>query len=217
MYNGGSMPHVFARQMAEEFQYVYQNGSIGTDFDALTGQWAVNGTTLYLLSRLHNSPDNSIGELLNEYYLAFGPAALHIKAYFDFWEAHTTSNRAIYGFGGSLETYHRRGHEMFPPESFDQAGQILVEAANVVADEKNRQYAQRIEFLRKGLEHAQKEAKLAKMFNDEKTNTEEWNEALQDLVGFRHETEHMHIANFANSADNDRMAWGERFKGKNDK
>ena len=121
MYNGGSMPHVFARQMAEEFQFIYKNGAIGTDFDALTGQWAVNGTTLYLLSRLHNRPEASVEKLLNEYYAAFGPAAMYIKAYFDFWEAHTTSNRAIYGFGGSLENYNHYARKMFPRESFEQA------------------------------------------------------------------------------------------------
>ena len=217
MYNGGSMPHVFSRQMAEEFQYVYQNGSIGTDFDALTGQWAVNGTTLYLLNRLHNRPEGSVERLFNEYYNAFGPASLHIKAYFDFWEAHTTSNRAIYGFGGSLETYHRQAREMFPPESIEQAERILAKAANAVANEKNRQYARRVEFLQKGLEHARKEARLAAIFNDEKASEEEWSKALQELVRFRHETEHLHIANFAYSAENDRMAWEKRFKTENEK
>lgn len=212
MYNGGSMPHVFARQMAEEIQFIYKNGAIGTDFDALTGQWAVNGTTLYLLSRLHHRPADSIGELLNEYYTAFGPAALHIKAYFDFWEANATSNRAVFGFGGSLENYNHFAHKMFPPETIQHAEKILEKAANSVANEKNGIYARRVEFLQKGLEHAQKEARLAKLFQNEKTKTEEWNKAIEDLVRFRHETENLHIANFAFSADNDHMAWGEKFK-----
>jgi hypothetical protein len=211
MYNGGSMPHVFARQMAGEFQYVYQNGAIGTDFDALTGQWAVNGTTLYLLNRLHNRPGASVNKLLNEYYTAFGPAALHIKAYFDFWEAHATTNRAVHGFGGSLENYNHHAHKMFPPESFEHAEKILTKAVNAVADEKNRQYAQRIDFLRKGLEHARMEANLAALFNDEKASEKEWSKALQELVRFRCETEHMHIANFAYSAGNNFMAWSDRF------
>ncbi|MFW5831285.1 MAG: hypothetical protein ACOCVA_03480, partial [Prolixibacteraceae bacterium] len=127
------------------------------------------------------------------------------------WEAHATTNRAVHDFGGSLENYNHHAHKMFPPESFEHAEKILTKAANVVANEKNRQYTQRIDFLRKGLEHARMEAKLATLFIDEKTSEKEWSKALLELVRFRRETEHLHIANFAYSAGNDRMAWKEKF------
>ncbi len=217
MYNGGSMPHVFARQMADEFQFIYRNGSIGTDFDALTGQWAVNGTTLYLLSRLHNRPGAPVDELLDEYYAAFGPASRHIKAYFDFWEAHTVSNRDLYGFGGSLEDYNHYAHKMFPPESFVYAEKFLEEATNSLTGEENLEYARRVDFIRMGLEHARKEAKLAALFSNEGTSEKEWQEALLDLVEFRRRTEHLHIANFSYSAGNDYMGWGDRFNLTSDK
>lgn len=200
MHNGGSMPHVFARQMAEEFQYFINNGTIGTDFDALTGQWAVNGTTLYLLSRLHNRPSDPVDKLLDEYYNAFGPAALHIKAYFDFWEAHATLNRAVYGFGGSLEAYNRFAHKMFPPESFNSAEQILRQAASAVAGNDDKKYIQRIDFLVKGLEHARKVAKLAEILENNNIDKKALHELFIDLSLFRKDTENIHIANFANSA-----------------
>ena len=99
----------------------------------------------------------------------------------------------------------------FPGKALNKRKKILDKAANAVINEDNRQYTQRIEFLRKGLEHAQKEAKLAAIFNDKGTSEKEWQKALQELVQFRHETEHMHIANFAYSAANDITGWGDRF------
>jgi len=59
MFNGGSMPHVFAHEMGDDFKYMIKNGCADTDFDGFTGQWAANGTTSYLLFRLHNHPDES--------------------------------------------------------------------------------------------------------------------------------------------------------------
>ncbi len=210
MLNGGSMPHVFARQMADELTFFCKNGAIGTDFDSMTGQWAVNGTTLYLLCRLQNLPNISTEELLDEYYCAFGPAALQIKAYFDFWESHTNLIRAMSGFGGSLEKYNQYIYKIFPPESFKQAKSILNKALNNVINNDNKQYELRIKFLQKGLEHAEKEAILSNLFNEADTNEKALINALQDLIEFRHENEYLNIANFYFSAFNDISSWGDK-------
>ncbi len=195
LLNGGAMPHVYARQMIEELSYFYRHGSIGTDFDTLTGQWAVNGTTLYALSRFHNRPELSAEEMLDEYYAAFGGASLHVKAYFDFWEAHTTYNRAIKGFGGSTHLYHRRAPDLYKSEHFDHAQRILDSAAEAVADDNDDIYYRRVQYLQKGLTHARKSAALAKVFMDSDSDKDARMDALKDLVSFRREIEDLHVAN----------------------
>lgn len=211
LYNGGSMPHVYAHELGEDFKFVMNHGCVGTDWDGFSGQWAVNGTTSYLLFRLHNHPKESVNNILDEYYMAFGPAAMQVKAYFDYWETHAIYNRAMSDFGGSTYIYNRFAYKIFPPECFIPAKKILNKAKEVVANEKDKQYAQRIDFLIKGLEHAEKEAKLSELFNNKGTSKKEIQEALQDLVNFRHKTEKFNVANFLISADKDRKAWKDRY------
>ena len=217
MYNGGSMPHVYAHELGEDFKFVMNHGCVGTDWDGFNGQWAVNGTTSYLLFRLHNHPNESVSNILDEYYMAFGPAAMQVKAYFDYWETHAIYNRAISDFGGSTYIYNRFAYKIFPPECFIPAEKILNKAKEVVANDEVKQYAQRIDFLIKGLEHAEKEAKLSELFNNKETSKKEIHEALQDLVNFRYKTEKFNIANFLISADKDIKAWGDRFRLDNNK
>lgn len=211
LYNGGSMPHVYAHELGEDFKFVMEHGCVGTDWDGFNGQWAVNGTTSYLLFRLHNHPDESVSNILDEYYMAFGPAALQVKAYFDYWETHAVYNRAISDFGGSTYIYNRFASKLFPPECFVPAKEILDKAKQVVANEEDKQYARRIDFLVKGLEHAEKEAKLSALFSNSETSEEELHNALLDLVNFRQKTEKLNIANFLISADKDRAAWKDHF------
>lgn len=92
LYDGYALPHLYTRQFAEEFRFYAKHGMKGTDFDSLTGQWAVHGPTLYLLHRLHVRPQSTVDELLAEYYGAFGAAAATVKAYFDYWEQYAQKN-----------------------------------------------------------------------------------------------------------------------------
>jgi len=211
LYNGGSMPHVYAHELGEDFKFVMNHGCVGTDWDGFNGQWAVNGTTSYLLFRLHNNPNKLVSNILDEYYMAFGPAAMQVKAYFDYWETHAIYNRAMSDFGGSTYIYNLFAYKIFPPECFIPAKKILDKAKEVVAKEKDKQYAQRIDFLIKGMEHAQKEAKLSALFNNKETSKKEIHDAIQDLVNFRYKTEKLNIANFLISADKDHNAWKERY------
>ncbi|MCD6361920.1 MAG: DUF4838 domain-containing protein, partial [Armatimonadetes bacterium] len=64
MLHGYVMPHVFAHQFADEFQFEWRNGMVATDFDSLTGQWATQGTDLYALVRLHTQADRDIDDIL---------------------------------------------------------------------------------------------------------------------------------------------------------
>ena len=155
---GYCMPHIFARQFADEFRHEAAHGMAFTDFDSLTGQWAVQGTSLYLLVRLHTRPHRTADQLLDEYYDAFGPAASHVNAYFDYWEAYTTKHVERMGIV-NWSRYASRAHEVFPPEVFGPAERILAEASKVAAGDATA--AARVAFLRTGLQHARLAADLS--------------------------------------------------------
>lgn len=214
-WDGGSMPHVYAHQMADEFQFTARNGSIGTDFDSLNGQWAANGTTLYLLFRLHVRPEAEVEDLLNEYYSAFGPAAPHVKAYFDFWEAHSFSNRAVSASIMSRNqatiqyTILRAAHELYPLDAFERAEAILRQAASA-AKGADPQAARRVEYLREGLAHARLTRDLSALFAS-KASPDAIRRQVDELVAFRRRAEALHIADFTRAAEGEISSYGQTF------
>ncbi len=200
MLNGYCMPLVFAHQFADEFQFEAQNGMVATDFDSLTGQWAVQGTTLYLLMRLHNRPDSPADELLDEYYSAFGPAAERIRAYFDYWENYTGDNRERFREiaqrrAAGWSSYARGAHEYFPASSFEAAEKLLDQASAAVGE--GTEYAARVDFLRKGLEHARLTSQVCQVLagSDDDTSPLAWRKAVDKLMAFRRGTEPDDISN----------------------
>ncbi len=214
-WDGGNMPHVYARQMAETIQYEARNGSLAFDFDTLTGQWAVNGTTLYLLHRLMVRPDTPVEELLEEYFLAYGPAAMPVKAYFDYWEAHAASNRLIlydalerHDQASRYTHFQRVAHEMFPASVFDHAESLLDRAAAMAQNGADTRYAQRVEFLRQGLTHARMSAALSALCASQ-AEPHRIRAHLEALSAFRRSVEHLHIADFTMAAGNELRCFGD--------
>jgi hypothetical protein len=215
-HDGYVMPHVFARQFADIFQFVERNGAVATDFDSLKGQWATQGTTLYLLARLHTHPRASVDELLAEYYEAFGPAKEAVRAYFDFWEAHTTANepdmyevQSEYA-ANRLHAYARAAHAWYPPASFVAAQEFLDDAAEAVADAPQCEYAERVAFLRAGLEHARKAVALAALFADDEAGEAQRAAAYKELVAFRRAHEGLFFSNLDHAAHVETRSWGDR-------
>jgi len=200
MLNGYCMPHVFAHQFADEFGFEARNGMVATDFDSLTGQWATQGTTLYLLMRLHLRPERSADELLDEYYSAFGPAAEHVKAYGDYWEQYTTDNRDRFREiaqrrAAGWSSYARGAHEYFPPSSFEPGAKLLEQAAGAVGE--GTEWAARVEFLRKGLQHARLTVSVCQALAGDREDISPiaWRRVMDELMAFRRETEPDNIAN----------------------
>lgn len=86
MLSGHNLPVFFARELGEDFAYCAAHGMIGTTFDSLTGQYAVQGPNLYMLARLHDDPTVPVQQVLDEYYSGFGPAQSAARRYFGLWE-----------------------------------------------------------------------------------------------------------------------------------
>ncbi len=130
-----------------------------TDFDSLTGMFGVQGPNLYYMTRKLTRTGLSVDEILGEYYAGFGPAAKQVKAYFDYWERYVMDGRERFQRiakerGANWANYPRMAHLLYPPESFAPAREHLDAAfAAAAGDAESRA---RVEFLMKGLQHAEK-------------------------------------------------------------
>ncbi len=210
--DGYAMPHLYARQFADEFKDQVEQGMIATDYDALTGQWAAQGPNLYLLMRMHARPEASADELLADYYGAFGAAASHVKAYFDRWERHALDNReaARELFADNTtrwRAYSKVAHRLFPEESFLPAEAQLREAAEaVVAD---AEALARVRYLQAGLMHAKLCSRAAAVLSLAETASppERERAVWNELVAFRRAHEREWIANFNHSGWSEEAGW----------
>jgi hypothetical protein len=211
--DGYCMPFVWAHQFADDFRHAATNGMVATDFDSLTGHWATQGPNLYLLVRLHAEPTRPADDLLAEYYAGFGPAAADVKAYFDYWETHTTANgdRTKKTFedltASRWRTWAKAAHAVFPPACFPPAEAMLTKAAAACAG--NPEAAARVEFLRKGLEHAKLSARAAALLTlaDPTSTPERGRKALEELLTFRRANERSGIDNFNHDAWVEDLSW----------
>ncbi|MFW6156239.1 MAG: DUF4838 domain-containing protein, partial [Armatimonadota bacterium] len=197
-----TMPHIFARQFADEFQHYAENAMVATDFDSLTGQWAAQGTNLYLLHRLHTRADRPVDEVLDEYYSAFGPAAEQVERYFDYWEAYTMSDTERFDRvqqEAGVSRYRNTAafaHVLYPQELFEPAEAILAEAAEAAAGDEVS--AARVEYLRRGLRHARMCARLSAINAGvgAEISPVSAGRLMNEIVEFRRATEGEFIANY---------------------
>jgi hypothetical protein len=157
---GHNMPHIFAEEFGREFSFAAQHGMIGTDFDSLTAMWGTQGPNLYMLGRLHATPDADPQTVLAEYYSGFGPAAEQVRAYFDHWAAQ--SKTISPHLHGGWHEYIPIMHELWTPEMFAEGARLLGQA--VQATEGAGVYADRVAFLLQGLEHARLTAEVSRVF-----------------------------------------------------
>lgn len=209
-----TMPHIYARQFADEFQHYAANSMVATDFDSLTGQWAAQGTNLYALFRLHTRADRPIDDVLDEYYSAFGPAADHVRRYFEYWEDYTMSDpdrfdRAQQEAGVSrYRNFAAFAHVLYPQELFEPAEAILAEAAGAAAGDEVS--AARVDYLRKGLHHARMCARLAAVNAGvgEVISPVAARRLMNEIIAFRRATEGDFIANYDRCAMVEERSWG---------
>jgi hypothetical protein len=224
-----TMPHIFARQFADEFQHYARHGMIATDFDSLTGQWAAQGTNLYLLFRLHTRAEQPVDDLLAEYYSAFGPAAEHVRRYFETWEAYTMSDRDRFERAqreagvSRYRSFAAFAHVVFPDDVFPPAEAILRQAAEAAADDPVS--AARVEYLRLGLEHARMCSQLAAANAEavrslgqapsrplnfqgiRRLSPVAVRRLREELVAFRRATEGLFLANYDHCASVEESSW----------
>jgi hypothetical protein len=195
---GYCMPFLYVRQFADEFAHCARHGMIATDFDSLTAMWAAQGPQTYLMARWQSCLDRPVDEVLAEYYSGFGPAAAAVKAYFDYWEDYTTRNRERFEeiatrLKAAWSTFPRMAHECFTPDAFAGARRLLVVARQAAGGDPA--CAARVEFLEKGLVHAEKcvAVSAARALDDLVAARK----AIHELRAYRHTIERDNVANLA--------------------
>ncbi len=87
---GMGFPSNFARRLGEDVARLADQGLTVTDFDCQYHHWALKGINYYVLAEMLVDPDADPDAIIDDYCAAgFGPAADHIRAYFDALEALT--------------------------------------------------------------------------------------------------------------------------------
>lgn len=206
--DGYCMPYIYVHQFADEFAHCAEHGMIATDFDSLTAMWAVQGPQTYLLARWQNCLDKPVDAVLDEYYSGFGPAAGRVKAYFDYWEDYTMRSRERFReiserLKAQWSTFPRMAHECFPPEALAEGRQRLDSARAAAASDASA--LARVEFLEKGLTHAEKcvAASQARTTGDLVAAQK----ALRELRDYRRRIERENVANLAYCESLERRAF----------
>ena len=199
LHMGYTMPYLSTRQVGEFFKFTFKNGSKGYFFDSLRVSWATQGPMIYIHMALGWNPDADVEQLRKDYWSAFGPAAVQVEKYFDYWEAYSLTHPQ-----GSL--YNPiRANEVYPPSVFAKQSAVLAEALKLAAGNKRAEYANRVKFLQAGLEHARLCAKFMGTLNKGKVplnaaGLARSKAALEEMVKFRRANEHLFIADYIDAA-----------------
>lgn len=190
---GHNMPYIFAEQFGREFSFCARNGMVGTDFDSLTAMWATQGPNLYMLGRLHATPESDPQAVLAEYYGGFGPAAEEVRAYFDYWAEQSKS--IVPRLDGGWHEYVPIMHELWTQEMFAEGARLLASATEAAAGAGV--FAERVEFLRLGLEHARLTAEVSRVFAEASgpDGVAQQISAMARLNEFRKGLEYTNVAN----------------------
>ncbi|MBN1671504.1 MAG: DUF4838 domain-containing protein [Kiritimatiellae bacterium] len=168
LYIGHAVPYMPMHESAKVMKFLHENSLLGTDFDGFHHQYAVKGPWYYLLARLHTQPELSAEGIIQEFASAFGSAAGEIARYIGYWETFSMAG-------------HKAGAANIGQEYTDEvmagARDILDRAAaRLAADETI--VAQRIAFLRTGLEHVELMAKINRL-NKEGITSENMKESIR--------------------------------------
>ena len=209
MLDGHNLPIFFARKLGEDFSYAARHGLIGTDFDSLTGQWAAQGPNLYLLARLHECPRMSVGEVLNEYYSAFGRSAPAVRDYFAHWEkvSDAVTDELAKEVHLHWAQFYRHADRIFTPAVL-ATGRALLEKAAAAA-RGDRLATARVAFLAQGLTHAELTLAVQRAFRQDKQkgDSQAYAAALKRLDQYRAQIEGSLVADMGFLRQYENRTW----------
>ncbi len=216
--DGHNFPVNYAAQYAECFRFAYENNLIGYDQDSLTGQYAVQGTTIYTVARIQCHPEMTNEQMADEYCSAFGAAAGEVKAYFARLAEITENAYTVYrreGVNmssgapedGDYGRFHMAGHLIFTRPIFAELFERLARAEGLVHEDKVAR--KRVKWLRRGLEHSQMvaEAQIAFQHYQASGDIAPFAAAIDKLDHFRDSHEYDNLSNFGFLRWLEQMHW----------
>lgn len=172
------IPLNYSRKLAEDFNCLSKKNIIATDFDACINHWAVQGLNYYVLAKLHWQPGLNVDEVTDDYCKSgFGEGWKEIRKYFDRTEELTNE----------ISSKELKVTQVYSPAVIAELQASLDNAAKKVKPESRE--AQRIDFLRKGMEFTALQAELYEYFNRSKDKNQklgaEEKKAVADLLDKR--------------------------------
>lgn len=217
---GHNMPISYVRTLYDICTYAAERGMVGALFDSITGEWAVQGPSLYVMGRVMDRQDLPLETILDEYYAAFGPAGSAVRRYFDHWEdvsARLTAEQ-FEQFAEEARPDGYRGFKcwlpvadrIFTPEVM-KMGRTLLEDAKTVEGLTEIEAA-RVDFLDKGLRHSELTlATLAAANRYRKTESAQDRvalaRALKTLYAFRNRIDSLPVSNMGYLYYRERGLW----------
>ena len=153
--DGHGFPLLYYRDFIECFDFAYANGMIAADLDSLTGMFGANGLTTYAIAEKFSSPHKTADDIMEEYLMAFGPAAPAIRKYIALMETATRNGRFAEAFsieGGRYADFYQVAPQIFKPETMKRGAELLDEAARLAAQDATA--AAHVRFVRLGFDDA---------------------------------------------------------------
>jgi hypothetical protein len=219
-YGWHNLPAHYADRAGADVQFALSHGVIATDLDSLTGQWAAQGPSLYVIARAQLHPRQPVAEMLGDYYRGFGPAAVDVRAYFDHWKANLAglsrdrwneiAAESLRLDPGMLNfrTFYTVAAKFYSPRAFAEGHALLDRAA--LAARGDDLASRRVAFLRAGLRDAELTLAVQQAFVSMRRGGDPaaFQTARATLFRFRVENEPILYSNIAYTTFCENQSWG---------
>ena len=164
----------YVHKLGRDIKHCYQTGMVAADFDSVMNHWSTQGLNYYVLSKLLWDPSQDVDAVVQDYCEnGFGLAASAVRRYFDRIEELTSQAAASVGekTATALRAEERADaglfdlgplSEAYTPKVVKQLRSLLEQAREAVADDPI--VLARIDFLERGLDFTEYQARLIQMY-----------------------------------------------------
>lgn len=145
------LPDLSVAQTARHLKFAADNHCIGIYIDSVWEHWATQGPQYYVMAQLIWDPAKDHQTVLTDYYArGFGPAAEHVRRYFETIEDARMAYVKEHGYGAGVFNLPR----FFNADLSQRSNEHLRKATSAVEDAADR-YRRRVAFVRAGLTYSQ--------------------------------------------------------------
>ncbi|MEM7316259.1 MAG: DUF4838 domain-containing protein, partial [Planctomycetota bacterium] len=143
------LPDLSIRQTINDLKFVAENKAVGIIVDAVWEHWSTQGPQYYAMAQLVWNPSKDGAAILDDYYRrAFGPAAEHVRRYYESIESARMAYVTDEGYKAGTESLHK----LFTNKLLDQLEDTLRQARAAVKNTPGV-YRQRVDFVGAGFDY----------------------------------------------------------------
>ena len=200
--DGHNFPLAYYRRYVDCYDFMRAHGLVAVDMDSLTGVYAANGLTTYVIASKNSRPDVSLTSLEDDYFNAFGDAAATMRECYAQFEKASEAGFAPANpddtiEGGRYTDFMLSAYRVFPPEMLKSTGAKI---KSVLATESDPRVAGRLRFVLTGLGDALLVLKAQRGFAEYQKSRDrsQFSSAYAELLAFRRKNEGLGYLNMAN-------------------